>query len=367
MITVAGEALIDLIAGRDGQVEASPGGGPFNTARAIARLGQPAAFLGRLSSDRFGRELAAKLDADGVRLLVEAGADEPTTLAVLDIDQAGVARYRFYLSGTAAAALSHAALSHSALSDSALSDVALSHAALSDSALPAGTTALHIGSLALVMEPIATTIEQLVLALPADVLLMLDPNCRPSAVKDKGAYLARIARLMPRVDIVKTSAEDLAYLSADAPGLLSAAHGPAAHGPAAHGPAVHGPAVHGPAVHGPAVHGPAVHGSAAYGPAAVVVTDGAAAVHAYIVGGQVIGAKVPPVDVVDTVGAGDAFGGGFLAWWIRNGLTRADVSRPEPIAAATAAAIEAAAVTCTRRGAEPPWLSELRGRPGWER
>jgi fructokinase len=316
MITVAGEAVIDLIAGGQGQLRPSPGGGAFNTARAIARLGQPAAFLGLLSSDRFGRELADKLDADGVRLLVETEAAEPTTLAVLDIDQAGVARYRFYLDGTSAAALSRASLPAAGL--------------------PAGATALHIGSLALHMEPIATTIEQLVGDLPDDVLLMLDPNCRPSAIHDKTAYLARLSRLMPRVDIVRTSTEDLRYLEASGPDLLGTGTGGGDGG------------------------------RAGAGPAAVVVTDGAAAVHAYTLGGQLFSAKVPPVDVVDTVGAGDAFGGAFLAWWTRNGLTRADLSDAEPLAAATLAAVEAAAVTCTRRGAEPPWLSELRGKPGWD-
>jgi fructokinase len=300
MITVAGEALIDLIVDPQGQVRPSPGGGPFNTARAIARLGQPVTFLGRLSSDRFGRELASRLTDDGVSVGRSGdGADEPTTLALLDIDQAGVARYRFYLSGTSAAALPHASL-------------------------PARTVALHIGTLALAMEPIATTLERLVAELPGHVLLMLDPNCRPSAIKDKEAYLARIARLMPRVDIVKTSTEDLTYLSVRPADLFGSG-----------------------------------------GPGAVVVTDGAAAVHAYTADGQVTTAKVPPVEVVDTVGAGDAFGGAFLAWWIRNGLTRDSVGGSEPVSAATVAAVEAAAVTCTRRGAEPPYLAELHGKPGW--
>jgi fructokinase len=324
MITVAGEALIDLIVDPQGQVRPSPGGGPFNTARAIARLGQPVTFLGRLSSDRFGRELASRLTDDGVSVgrpgsstgddgtgddgTGDDGTEEPTTLALLDIDQAGVARYRFYLSGTSAAALPHASL-------------------------PARSVALHIGTLALAMEPIATTLERLVAALPGHVLLMLDPNCRPSAIKDKEAYLARVARLMPRVDIVKTSTEDLRYLSAAPADLLSSA----ASGDR----------------------------SASGGPGAVVVTDGAAAVYAYTADGQVTSAKVPPVDVVDTVGAGDAFGGAFLAWWIRNGLTRASVANPDPVSAATVAAVEAAAVTCTRRGAEPPYLSELHGKPGW--
>jgi len=309
LITVAGEALIDLIVDARGRVRPSPGGGAFNTARTIARLGQPVTFLGRLSGDRFGCGLADLLAADGVRLQVPADAGEPTTLAVLDIDPAGVASYRFYLSGTAAAALSRAEV-------------------------PAGTAALHIGTLSLIMEPIASTIEELVRSLPDTALLMLDPNCRPSAIGDKEAYLARLARLLPRADVVKASAEDLAYLSAPAscvPGLLSG--------------------------------GPA--GLLSGGPGAVVVTDGAADVRVFTADGQVTSTNVPPVDVVDTVGAGDAFGGAFLAWWVGNGLTRAGVGKSELVTAATVAAVAAAAITCTRTGAEPPWRTELHGKPGW--
>jgi len=69
--------------------------------------------------------------------------------------------------------------------------------------------------------------------------------------------------------------------------------------------------------------------------------------------------------VVDTVGAGDAFGGAFLAWWCGNGLTRADLHRHGPVQEALQAAAEAASLACTRAGAEPPWLAEVRDRPGW--
>jgi fructokinase len=79
----------------------------------------------------------------------------------------------------------------------------------------------------------------------------------------------------------------------------------------------------------------------------------------------VVSAEVPAVTVADTVGAGDAFGGAFLAWWSRRGLTRSDLRRPGPVHGALQAAAEVAAVTCTRVGAEPPWLAEVRDRPGW--
>ena len=73
------------------------------------------------------------------------------------------------------------------------------------------------------------------------------------------------------------------------------------------------------------------------------------------------------MQVVDTIGAGDAFGGAFLAWWSASGLTRGDLQRPGPVRAALQAAAEVAALTCTRAGAEPPWLAEVAGRPGWRR
>ena len=82
--------------------------------------------------------------------------------------------------------------------------------------------------------------------------------------------------------------------------------------------------------------------------------------------GQEVSVEVPAVQVVDTIGAGDAFGGAFLAWGSANGLARSDLHRCGLIQEVLRAAVEVAAVTCTRVGAEPPWLSELTGRPGWE-
>ena len=156
MITVTGEALIDLVIDGDGCPRPRPGGGPFNTARTIGRLGLAPAFLGRLSQDSFGRQLRTRLDQDGVMLAVPQLADAPTTLAVVDLDAAGAPRYRFDLAGTSSGALEYPLLT---------------------AALPEGMTALHAGTLALVMEPIATSIERLITTdLPAGTLVMIDPN-----------------------------------------------------------------------------------------------------------------------------------------------------------------------------------------------
>jgi fructokinase len=309
MITVTGEALIDLVIDDDGCPRPRPGGGPFNTARTIGRLGLAPAFLGRLSRDGFGRQLRARLEQDGVTLAVPQLADTPTTLAVVDVDGAGAPRYRFYLAGTSSAALEYPLLT---------------------AALPAGLTALHAGTLALVMEPIATSIERLITTgLPPGALVMIDPNCRPGAIADRSAYLARLARILRHADVVKVSTEDLAYLY---PGATADAAGAVLLG---------------------------------QGPRLVLVTDGPRPARAFLPG-QELSIDVPAVQVVDTIGAGDAFGGAFLAWWSGNELTKSDLRRPGPVRGALRAAAEVASVTCTRAGAEPPWLEEIAGKPGWD-
>jgi fructokinase len=97
----------------------------------------------------------------------------------------------------------------------------------------------------------------------------------------------------------------------------------------------------------------------------VLVTDGAAPVRAFTRGGE-IRAEVPPVEVVDTVGAGDSFGGAFLAWWAGHRLGRPELGETDTVRAAAQAAADAAALTCTRRGAQPPWARELAGHAGWD-
>jgi fructokinase len=274
----------------------------------MGRLGLAPDFLGRLSQDRFGTLLRARLDQDGVMQGVPELTDAPTTLAAVDVDSGGAARYHFYLAGTSSIAMEYAELA---------------------AALPADVTALHAGSLALAADPIATSIERLITSdVPADALVMIDPNCRPEVIIDPAAYLARLSRILGRADVVKVSIEDLAYL---APGVPA-------------------------------------HAAAAalldQGPALVLLTDGPRTAQA-LMPGQEVSVDVPAVHVVDTIGAGDAFGGAFLAWWSANGLTRSDLHRRGLVREALRAAVEVAAVTCTRVGAEPPWLKEVTGRPGW--
>jgi fructokinase len=267
------------------------------------------AYLGRLSSDRFGRTLERMLADDGVRLDAIVATDDPTTLALADIDEAGAAHYSFYDRGTAAPGLT-------------------GEAALA--ALPDGVGVLHVGTLGLALEPIAGAVEAVVERLAGTALVMVDPNVRPWVIADPEAYRARLRRVLARADVVKVSGEDLEWLVPDAPaeeaarGLLDA------------------------------------------GPAVVLLTRGGDGATALIASGSQ-DVPAPPTKVVDTIGAGDAFGGGFLAWWGARGLGREELGNLPLVAEATSFATLVAARTCERAGADPPRLTELDGaglRPG---
>jgi fructokinase len=179
VIVVGGEALMDLLVSPGGEVMLRPGGGSFNVARTVARLGAPTMFLGRLSDDGFGRSLRRVLLEDGVALACPDPLPAPTTLAVADLDAEGQARYRFYLAATSAVGLVD-------------EDTA--------PALATMPTAVHVGSLGLVAEPVASALEAFVGNLPADVLVIVDPNCRPGAIADGPAYRARLSRILRRCD-----------------------------------------------------------------------------------------------------------------------------------------------------------------------
>ena len=355
MIVVAGEVLVDLVVRADGVVDARLGGGPFNTARTLARLGAPTTFFGGLADDRFGRLLRRALDAEGVAIGVPAPSAAPTTLALVDLDQAGVASYAFYLEGTAAADLDYpplaaafAAILAQARATAAVGPAAVGPAAVGPAASAAAdatggravgpgaddtgdgaAVAVHVGALGLVMEPIGSAVERLVLAdVPPDALVMLDPNCRPGAIADRAAYLGRIGRIAARADVVKASVEDLAYLYPGSPPAEAA------------------------------------ESLLAAGPTLVLVTDGPNPARAFLPG-AVLAVEVPAVRVVDTIGAGDAFGGGFLAWWSANGLTRSDLKRPPLVRTAVQAGAAVAAATCGRPGADPPTLAQLQAAHAW--
>ena len=298
-VLVVGEALVDLIVSPDGSLEAVPGGGPFNLARTAARLGVTTAFGGGISDDVFGRRIAALLRADGVDTPVTTRTGLNTTLAIAELDASGAASYTFYLDGTAAAELHDG-----------------------DVVVGDDVDILAVGTLGLVAEPIATTVERLVAGVADRVLVFVDPNCRPSVISDDARYRARLERVLARGDVVKVSGDDLAYLDAGSDPVAVA------------------------------------RGLLALGPAVVLFTDGGDSVRILCADEELV-VPVPGVDVVDTVGAGDAFGGAFLAFWERDGHHRDDLTDLAKLRSAVERAIVVAGITCTRPGADPPHLAEL--------
>lgn len=302
MIVVGGENLVDLLVTADGSITAALGGSPYNTVRTIGRLGVPVGFLGRISDDRFGRQLRAGLEADGVDTSLVTSTSDPTLLAIAELHADGHASYRFYTAGTAASGMRPA-------------DV--------EALLAAPPGVLHVGSIALDLEPTASALVGAVEAIDPSTLVSLDPNCRPSIIADVDSYRARLLRLVRRADIVKASTEDLEVLLPARAPLDAAAE------------------------------------LLASGPRLVLVTDGSRPVRVLGRDGLALTIPVPSVRVVDTVGAGDAFAGGFLARWVEHGRGRAELGDVDALRQAASFAVAVAALVCTRPGAQPPTRAEV--------
>jgi fructokinase len=301
VIVVCGEALIDMVTTGDGARRPTPGGGPFNTARALARLEVPAAFLGHFSTDEFGRMLADQLAADGASLALATFGPEPTTVAVANIGRDGLAEYEFFIDGTSAPSLTLDMI---------------------PAELPADVKAVHLGTLALVLEPMASSLAKLVLREHGRRLVMLDPNIRPVLATDS-QYRPRLDLLISQSTIVKASDADVDWLF---PALDRMA---------------------------------AARALLARGPKLVVVTLGAEGAIG-ISDDLEVTVPAPQVEVVDTIGAGDAFGAAFLAWLHDHEKLRLDLRlNAEELRAALAFACLVASITCTRPGADPPWRTEL--------
>jgi fructokinase len=300
-IVVAGEALVDLVPDEQGRLVAHAGGGPYNTSRTLARLQRPVQFLGALGDDRFGAMLRAGLADDGVGLDLVAASARPTTLAVAEVGAGGSATYRFYAEATSAFDVDR---------ESALARLA------------PPPDVLHLGGLGLVVEPMASALEAAVEAVRGRALVLVDPNVRPTLIADPAGYRARLARVLAGADVVKLSTDDLAWLE---PG---AAPAEAARTLVEHGPAV-----------------------------AVVTAGPEGAIVVGRDGERLVPAE--PVTVVDTIGAGDAFGGGLVAWWQAHGSTAAELRDLDAVAEAARFASLVAGRTCERAGADPPRLAEL--------
>jgi fructokinase len=302
VIVVGGEALVDVVeVGRE--LRPVPGGGPFNTAIALGRLGIPVAYLGTLSRDEQGRMLAGLLADAGVEMSLVRRSDAPTPRAVVRRHAGGEASYTFTLAGTA-------------FSDFPVDAVP---------ALPDDVSAIHVGTLALALDPPAAAYEALLERESGGRTIVYDPNVRPEVFGDRALFLARFERLARLATVVKMSDDDAAWIY---PGL------------------------------GPA---DVVERVLALGPRLVAVTLGSDGAMAGSAEGYA-GVAAVPITVVDTVGAGDSFGAALVASLCEEGALQLDAARPLDDAVlerAVAYGVNAAAITCTRTGAAPPTRAEL--------
>ncbi|MFV9506494.1 MAG: carbohydrate kinase family protein [Oscillochloridaceae bacterium umkhey_bin13] len=307
-----GEILIDFLPLGAGDEPSGfslhPGGGPFNVAVGLARLGQPTAFVSRIGADYFGRRLRRVVRAEQIedRWLLDTAA--PTTLAFVAVED-GEPSFTFYGDGAA--------------------DTLLTPADLPDE-LFAQTALLHFGGISLLRGSTPSAALFAAEWLRGQALVSLDVNVRPRLIHDEAAYRATVARAIAACDLLKLSAADIAWL---APGADPLAYAIA---------------------------------QLANGPSLVALTrsgDGVSGLR-YGLDGQIEQVDVPvvPVGVVDTVGAGDTFTAGLLAALAESNALSATALRDLPSATLRAALHQgaaAAALACTRPGADPPTRAEL--------
>ncbi|WP_395105827.1 carbohydrate kinase [Actinomadura sp. SCN-SB] len=308
-IAVIGEAVADafLPSGQAGtgvlNLRVRPGGSPVNTAVGLSRLGTPTTFLGRLATGPLGDLIRDHLAGSKVDLSAAVAAPEPATLAIASLDPSGRAAYAFYADGTA---------------DWQWTPDELARLD------PGGVRCVHAGSMALARDPGGPLIETLLgAAREAGATVSIDPNVRPSFVAPD-LYRERLGRWTSLADLFRLSDEDLEHLW---PGAAPERACDAFHRD---------------------------------GVRLVVVTLGARGALASLDGARVT-VPAPPIDPVDTVGAGDAFNAGLLHWLDEHGrlggrlpdLTLDEVER------AVEFAVQNAARTCLVPGADPPWRGDV--------
>jgi fructokinase len=307
MFVVCGEALMDVFATGETKegvsLDARVGGSPFNVAIGLARLSQPSCFFGGVSTGFLGDRLMRSLTEEGVHTATVVRLDAPTTLGLVGLDARGVPSYGFYGDGCADRLLQPGHLE----------------------VIPAAAGVFQFGSFATVVEPIASTLRTLIERVGAHALIAYDPNVRLNVEPRLDVWRRHIDWMLPRTHLLKVSDEDL--------GLLFP---------------------------GQAIDALAAAWLAA-GVRLVVVTRGGEGAVAWSAAGRSSTPPVP-VTVVDTVGAGDTFQAALLTWLSEQGLaTPAALATigTDAMTRATAFAAAAAAITCSRRGADLPRRSEL--------
>ena len=292
-IWVCGEVLIDILP--TGPVV---GGGPANTAKALARLGYEVDFIDGISTDAFGVSARKELERDGVGLSLTLSSDKPTSTATVTLDATGSASYEFLIEGTATFDFTHSWLPDPERLKPAV---------------------LHIGTLVTIVEPASTLLHEWAIKTAEFAPIVFDPNVRTSVLGDRVQYRAAVEKWVGISSVVKLSDDDISWLYPDE------------------------------------AMDEVAQRWIAGGTSLVVLTRGAKGIIGYTEHGfeEVSGAKV---SVVDTVGAGDTVGAVLV-----EGIAKHSVSglHGQVLNAVLHRAAVAAGITVSRAGAQPPRLHEL--------
>ena len=309
MIICCGEALIDFIPTPSGTAyRPCPGGSILNIAVGLGRMEIPVGFLSRLSTDLFGELLTNHLTSNQVNLRFCPRIPGQTTLAFVSLGEeaAQEPQYAFYAEGAVDREMTESDL---------------------PAVLPGDVKALHFGSISLVLEPGATALETLMQRESRKRILTLDPNVRPIVIEDWHAYRQRFEAWISLIDVLRLSQVDLAYLYPQTslatllPGWFEA------------------------------------------GVSLAILTQGAEGASAYTPTGLEVFVPTQKVAVKDTVGAGDTFFSAVLTYLYEHHL----LDSRQAIASIGSAllegclafAVKAAAINCTREGANPPYRHEM--------
>jgi fructokinase len=294
---VAGEVLVDLIPnGADRKPVV--GGGPANTAKALAKLGIDTQFIDGISSDEYGHMAKDELNAAGVKLDYVKYSDKPTCLAIISLSDSGSATYEFVIENTASF------------------DFTSEWLPKPQTRWP---TLLHIGTLAAVIEPGASVLFEWAQSVAKVAPIVFDPNIRPAVISDHEQYVAQVERWIAISSTVKVSDEDIKWLY--------------------------------PSIGVEQI----INDWLTKGPSLIVVTQGDKGLTGYRKNKRV-SVEAVKVKVVDTVGAGDTVGAILVEAMEKDGLESLTGARLEMMLKRAA---KAAGITVSRVGANPPTSEEL--------
>ena len=299
-IWVCGEVLIDLIPGADGVRVPHVGGGPANTAKALARLGHDVQFIDGISSDQYGQMSRKELLDDEVKLDLALKSDKPTCLAIVSLAENGGASYEFEIDGTATF------------------DFSLDWLPDPSRYKP---NVLHIGTLVTVIQPGADVLYDWAIRVAEFAPIVFDPNIRPAVIGDRDKYQMAVEKWAAISSVIKVSDDDMAWLYPDQK------------------------------------YQDVAQRWISDGAALVVITRGADGLVGITADGSI---EVPGVkiEVADTVGAGDTVGAIIVEAMIEKGFLNLT---DEVLKATLHRAAVAAGITCSRKGAQPPYKHELKG------